>query len=97
MTPTTELEKPGGQQGEHKQTGGARSEEWGQGPIGRLDLGDLVVRTIVERNGSHRDHCHIDEAGDPERQQYLAIGHDERPCAALRAFAKGKRACVKPE
>jgi hypothetical protein len=35
------------------------------------------VRAVVERNGGHRGHRHIDQAVGAERQQYLAIGHGE--------------------
>jgi hypothetical protein len=44
----------------------------------------MVVRTVMERASSHRDHCQIDHAGDPEREQYLAIRHDDGPASLSR-------------
>jgi len=38
----------------------------------------LFMRTVVEDDGGGRNHCHIDQAGSPEREHHLAIRHVQR-------------------
>ena len=77
MTPTTELETPEAKRASINRPAAPTPRSGARGPIGRLDLCGLVARTIVECDSSHRDHCHIDQAGDAERQQHFAIRHLE--------------------